>query len=153
MEKPAEAGKPVVIASTLELVVSAGEAIVADTTTDVCAVPALTTVCTVPSEPDTAEGCDRPIPPTVVFNLKVTVAPARGPPLESTTLNMTVDVSFRPVPLRPMVEGVAETNWIAPTAAAAIVTVPVPVKLLAPAELVTLAVAVMTSEPLQPFAV
>ena len=58
-EKPAEAGKPVVIASTLELVVSAGEAIVADTTTDVCAVPELTTVCTVPSEPETAEGCAR----------------------------------------------------------------------------------------------
>ena len=67
---------------------------------------------------------------------------------------MTVEVSLRPVPLRPMVEGVAETNWIEPTAAAAIVTVPVAVKLVVPpAELVTLAVAAMTSARCNPFGV
>jgi hypothetical protein len=40
-------------------------------------------------------------------------------------------------------------NWIDPTEAAATVTVPVAVKLVVP----TVALAVMTSAPLQPFAV
>jgi hypothetical protein len=154
IENPAEAGRPVVTASTLELVVSAGEAIVADTTTDVCAVPELTTVWTVPSDAEVAVVGVRPRPPTVVFKANVTGTPERGPPLESTTLKMTVEVSLRPVPLRPIVAGVAETNWIEPIAAAAIVTLPVALKVEAvPLALVTVAVAVMTSVPLQPFAV
>ena len=154
IEKPVEAGKPVDTASTFELVDSAGEAIVADTTTEVCTVPELTMVCTVPSDPEVAEDCDNASPPTVVFNPNVTSTPERGPPLESTTLKMTVDVSLSPVPLRPIVAGVAETNWIDPTAAWAIVMVPVAAKFdVVPFEPVTVAVAVMTSEGLQPFAV
>jgi hypothetical protein len=85
---------------------------------------------------------------------KSTVTPERGPPLESTTLKMTVEVWLRPVPLRPIVAGVADTNWIDPTAAAAIVMVPVAVNVdVVPALLVTEAVAVIVSDPLHPIAV
>jgi hypothetical protein len=89
-----------------------------------------------------------------VFNLNVTDTPERGPPLESTTLKMTVDVSLSPVPLRPIVAGVAETNWIDPIAAWAILTVPVALRFaVVPFVPVTVVVAVMGSDPLQPFAV
>ena len=122
---------------------------VAVTRTAVCSVPALTTVCTVPSAPETAVAGDRLNPPAVVLRLNATVTPGRAPPLESTTLNTTVDVSFSPVPLSPMEAGVADTNWIEPIEAAATVTVPVAVRFV----LATAAVAVMTSGPLHPFAV
>lgn len=119
------------------------------TMTEVCPVPELTTVCTVPSTPETCVAGDRLNPPVVVLRLNDTVTPGRGPPLESTTLNTTVEVSLSPVPLRPMVAGVAEMNWIEPIAAAATVTVPVAVRFV----LATAALAVMTSEPLHPVAV
>ena len=71
-----------------------------------------------------------------------------APPVESVTLKITVEVSLRPVPLSPIVVGVAETNWIEPIAAAAIDTVPVAVRFW----LAAVALAVMVSVPLQPFA-
>ncbi len=80
------------------------------TLTTVCTGPALTTVCTVPSAADVALEGDRLIPPTVVSRANETVTPARAPPVESVTLKTTVEVSLRPVPLRPIVVGVAETN-------------------------------------------
>jgi len=139
----------VVTAKTLDCVLSAGKAIAAVTRIDVCWVPELTTVCTVPSAADVAEAGERVIPPTVVFRLKLTLTPGRAPPVASTTLNTTVDVSVSPVPFSPMEVGVAETNWMDPIAAAATVTVPVAVRLWEP----TVAVAVIASGPLQPLAV
>src|SRR5450756_1041087 len=94
------------------------------TMTEVWPVPELTTVCTVPSAPEICERGDQLNPPAVVLRLNDTLTPGRGPPLESTTLNTTVDVSLSPVPLRPMVAGVAELNWIEPMAAAVTVRVP-----------------------------
>jgi hypothetical protein len=111
-------------------------------------------VCTVPSDEDVADVGVRLSPPTVVFRAKVTGTPERGPPLESTTLNMTVEVSLSPVPFRPIVGGVAETNWIDPIAAAAIVMLPVAERFsVVPAAVVKVAVAVISSVPLQPIAV
>ena len=72
--------------------------------------PALTTVCTVPSDADVAELGEMLMPPTVVSRANVTVTPARAPPVESVTLKITVDVSLSPVPFKPIVTGVAETN-------------------------------------------
>ena len=92
---------PVVIVSALDWVLRAGDAIVAVTRTAVCSVPELTTVCTVPSAADTADVGDRLMPPALVFRVKLTVAPGRAAPVESTTLKMTVEVSGNPVPLRP----------------------------------------------------
>src|SRR5579862_8734074 len=89
------------------------------------------------------------MPPTLVFKVKLTVAPGRGPPEESTTLKTTVEVSPSPVPFNPIVVGVAETNWIDPIAAAATVTVPVADRLCDP----TVALAVIVSVPLHPLAV
>jgi hypothetical protein len=133
----------------LDCVLSAGLAMEAVTRTVECSTPALTTVCTVPFAPDTADAGDMPIPPAVVLRAKFTVTPDLAPPLESTTLNTTMDVSFNPVPLSPMEDGVADSNWIEPIAAAATVTVPVAVRAAVP----TVVLAVMTSGPLQPTAV
>ena len=110
MEKAAEAGNPVVTVSWLDCVLRAGEAMVAVTRTTVCTVPELTTVCTVPSAADTALAGERLIPPTVVSSAKDTVTPDRAPPVESVTLNITVEVSLSPVPFKPIVVGVADTN-------------------------------------------
>jgi hypothetical protein len=148
IENAFDAGSPVVTANTLDCVVKAGEAIEAVTRTEVCAVPELTTVWTVPSEPDWAVAGENEIPPTFVLNANVTTAPGRAAPVASTTLKMTVEVSAKPVPFNPIVEGVADTNCIDPTEAEATVTVPLAVR-PAPA---TVAVAVITSAPLQPFA-
>src|SRR6266496_6598286 len=97
-EKALDLGRPVVTASTPDCVDNAGLAIDAVTTTDVCAVPELTTVWTVPSDPEVAFAGASDIPPTVVLSAKLTSTPGRGPPLESTTLKITVEVSLRPVP-------------------------------------------------------
>src|SRR6516162_10052495 len=110
MEKAFEAGRPVVTVSTLDCVLSAGDVMPAVTRTEVCTVPELTTVCTVPSAAEVAEAGDRLTPPTVVFRLNVTFAPGRGPPVESTTLKTTVEVSARPVPFKPILAGVADMN-------------------------------------------
>src|ERR1700722_13392653 len=110
MEKPAEAGNPVVTVNTLDCVLSAGDAMVAVTRTEVCWVPELTTVCTVPSDADVAVAGDRVIPPTVVLRLNATPTPGRGPPVESTTLKMTVEVSPNPVPFSPISTGEADSN-------------------------------------------
>jgi hypothetical protein len=149
MEKPADAGNPVVTVNALDCVLKAGVAMVAVTRTEVCWVPALTTVRTVPSAAEVAEAGERLRPPTVEFSANATLTPGRAPPVESTTLKITEDVSANPVPFNPIDAGVAETNWMEPTAAAATVIVPVAVKLCEP----TVALAVMTSEPLQPLAV
>src|ERR1700731_2280879 len=132
MEKPAEAGNPVVTVNTLDCVLSAGDAILAVTRIDVCWVPELTTVCTVPSEAEVAVAGERVIPPTVVLRLNETLTPGRGPPVESTTLKTTVEVSPNPVPFSPIETGEADMNWIDPTEAAATVTVPVAVRLVVP---------------------
>jgi hypothetical protein len=144
-----EDGRPVLTVNALDSVWSAGLAIVAFTLTVLCAVPALTTVCTVPSAAEVADVGEIVRPPTIESRLKVTATPGRGPPVASVTLNITVDVSPSPVPFKPMVDGVADTNCIDPTAAAATVMVPVAVRLA----FATAALAVMTSGPLQPFAV
>ena len=138
-----------VTVSALDWVLSAGEEMLAVTRIDVCWVPELTTVCTVPSAAEVAVAGDRVIPPTVVLRVNETLTPGRAPPVESTTLKMTIEVSARPVPFSPIETGEAETNWIDPIAAAATVTVPVAVRLVE----ATVVVAVMTSAPLQPFAV
>ncbi len=143
-----DAGNPVVTVSALDWVLSAGDAMLAVTRIAVCSVPELTTVCTVPSAPETAVVGDRLNPPALVLRLKVTVTPGRAPPVESTTLNTTVEVSLSPVPLSPMEAGVADSNWIEPIVAAATVTVPVADRLV----LATAALAVITSGPLQPLA-
>lgn len=144
-----EAGMPVDTVSELDCVLSAGEAMVAVTVTGVCTVPELTTVCTVPSAADVAETGEKLRPPTVVFREKVTVTPAFGAPVESSTLKMTVEVDGCPVPFRPIMPGMADTNSRDPVAAEATVTVPVAVRLVLP----IVALAVMTSEPLHPLAV
>jgi hypothetical protein len=149
IENPLEDGRPVLTVKALDSVWSAGLAIAAFTLTVLCAVPELTTVCTVPSAAEVAEAGEIVRPPTVESRLKVTGTPGRAPPVASVTLNVTVDVSASPVPFKPMVAGSADTNCIDPTAAAATVIVPVAVRLL----LATTALAVMTSGPLQPFAV
>jgi hypothetical protein len=136
-----EDGRPVLTVNALDSVESAGLAIVAFTLTVLCAVPELTTVCTVPSAAEVAEAGEIVRPPTFESRLKATEAPARGPPVASVTLNNTVDVSPSPVPFKPMVAGVADTNCIDPMAAAATVIVPVAVRLAVP----TTALAVMTS--------
>jgi hypothetical protein len=110
MEKPADAGNPVVTVNTLDCVLTAGDAMLAVTRTEVCWVPELTTVCTVPSEAEVAVAGEILIPPTVELRLNVTLTPGRAPPVESTTLKMTVDVSARPVPFSPIVTGDAEMN-------------------------------------------
>lgn len=148
IEKAADAGNPVVTVNWLDWVLSAGEAMLAVTRTTVCTVPELTTVCTVPSEAVVAVAGDRLIPPTVLSSANVTVTPDFAPPVESNTLNMTVEVSFSPVPFKPMVVGVAETNSIDPMVEADTLTVAVADTFC----MATVALAVMTSEPLQPVA-
>jgi hypothetical protein len=110
MEKPAEAGNPVVTVNTLDCVLTAGDAMLAVTRTEVCWVPDFTTVCTVPSVPDVAVAGERLRPPTSELRLNVTLTPGRAPPVESTTLKMTVEVSVSPVPFSPIVTGDAEMN-------------------------------------------
>jgi hypothetical protein len=100
---------PVDTVSTLDCVVKTGEEIAAVTVTGVCTVPELTTVCTVPSAAEVAEAGERVRPPTVVLKVKLTVTPGLGAPLESRTLNTTVEVEV-PVPFRPIVLGVADSN-------------------------------------------
>jgi hypothetical protein len=122
---------------------------VAVTVTDVCTVPELTTVCTVPSAAELAVVGERLMPPTLVLRVKLTLTPGFGAPVESSTLKTSVEVEGCPVPFRPIVVGIAETNWMEPVAAEATVTVPVALRLALP----TVALAVMTSEPLHPSAV
>ncbi len=91
------------------------------------------------------------MPPTLVFSAKLTEAPARGPLDWSSTRKTIVDVSgwsVLPVPLSAMFVTVADSNTIEPTAAAAIVTEPVAVTVPP----LTAADAVITSVPVQPFA-
>src|SRR5690349_7516849 len=81
IEKLPELGKPVVTVNTLDWVASDGDVMLAVTRMEVWAVPALTTVCAVPSAPVVALAGDSVRPPTDVFKLKLTVAPGRGPPV------------------------------------------------------------------------
>ena len=146
-------GIPVVIVSSLDWVVIVGitPATVAVTRTAVATVPACTTVWTCPFASVMPDAGARMMPPTVVSSEKLTVAPARGPPDVSSTWKMTVEVSWlpaAPVPLMATLVGVAETNTIEPTEAAATMTVPVADSSLP----LTEAVAVIRSDPLQPFA-
>jgi hypothetical protein len=97
----------------------------------------------------TAVSGDRVTEPVLVGRLKVTVAPGRGAPVESTTRKTMVEVSATPVPFRPMVEGVAVRNCMDPIVPAATVMVPLAVRDFA----ATVAVPVMTSAALQPLAV
>ena len=110
---------------SLDCVLSAGEAILAVTRTDVCTVPELTTVCTVPSEADMADAGARLRPPTVESRENDTVAPALGAPVVSVTVKITTEVAARPVPLRPIELGLADVNCIEPIADAVTDTVPV----------------------------
>src|ERR1043166_2153233 len=65
------------------------------------------------------------MPPTVVSSVKRTRWPATGPPALLSTWEQTAEVSFRPVPLRPIVVGVADTNTIVEAADAATAMLPV----------------------------
>jgi hypothetical protein len=122
------------------------------TRTAAATVPLLTTVLTSPVLSLVADIGVIVIPPTVVLSEKLTELPTLGPPAVLRTLKMTVEVAeppALPTPFKVIEGGVAETNWIEPTAAVATVTVPVAVSVCDP----TAAVAEMTSEPEQPLAV
>ncbi len=136
---------------SVEIVAPPAAVVVAVTRTVVATVPPLTMVCTWPAASVVPEAGAMVMPPTLVLSEKVTVAPARGPPEVSSTLKMTVEVAeppALPTPFSVMVAGVAEMKAIDPTAACATVTVPVAVRFW----LFALAVAVITSLPLQPVA-
>src|SRR5581483_3001418 len=107
MENALEEGKPVLTVSALDSVERAGLAMEAFTRTVLWAVPELTTVWTVPSAAEVAEAGEIVRPPTFESRAKVTLTPGRAPPVESVTLKITVEVSLRPVPFSPIVEGVA----------------------------------------------
>ena len=150
-------GTPVETVSALdsvEIALPSAAVVVAVTRTEVATVPPLTTVCAWPLTSVVADAGDSVMPPTVVLNAKVTVAPARGPPEVSSTLKITVEVAVDvppvvvPVPLRLMLDGVAEMKEIEPTCAAATVTLPVAVRFW----LFAAADAVMVSVPEQPVA-
>ena len=104
---------------------------VAVTRTEVATVPPWTTVWTLPLASLIARRrATTDIPPTVVFNAKLTVVPTRGPPAWSRTRKITVEVSGwpeLPVPRNAMFVGVADTKMIEPITPGATVTVPVAV--------------------------
>src|SRR5258708_11791336 len=144
---------PVEAVSWLDGVEMAGavEGTIAVTFTEVAAVLALTTVCTLPCTSLIALAEVRVMPPVLVFSVKFTVAPDTGPLEESSAWNTTVELSGReasPVPLSAILVGVADTKEIEPIVAAATVTVPGPQSGLA----LMVEVAVTTSAPLQPLA-
>src|SRR5512138_3718008 len=150
-EKLESVGMPVVTVSWLDCVEMGCVALVtvAKTRTEVATVPAFTTVCARPWLSLVALADVNTMPPTDVFSEKVTVAPVTGPLDASRTRNTTVEASgcvALPVPWSAMLSGVAETNSIEPTVAAAAVIVPFADRGWLP----TVAVAVMTSEPEQP---
>jgi hypothetical protein len=79
----------------------------------------LTIVLTVPEASLIAEAGISESPPTLVTRTKSTVAPVRGWPAMSLTMNDTTDVSVRPAPPAPFNEilvGEAETKAIELTA-------------------------------------
>src|SRR6516162_3720915 len=86
-ENVPEVGSPVVTVRLLDWVVNAGLAIDAVTRTEVCCVPELTIVCTVPSGPEFADAGANATPPTFVLSTKFTATFGRGAPVKSTTLN------------------------------------------------------------------
>jgi hypothetical protein len=79
----------------------------------------------------------------VVLNPNVTVLPLSGFPAASNTLNRTCAASVPPIPLKEMMLGVAETNWIEPV-------VGVLTTKLVDGDVTPAADAVMMSVPAQP---
>ena len=89
------------------------------------------------------------MPPTDVFNEKLTFAPETGPLDASLMRKTTVELSGRstsPVPWSAIFVGVADTNSIEPTVAVAMFTVPFADNACVP----TLELAVMLSAPCSP---
>ena len=87
------------------------------TLTGVLTVPELTVVTTSPSASEVAVsvvGGVSVIPPTVVLNPKVTFFPLSGFPPVSNTLKRTCAASTPPIPLKAILLGGADTNWIEP---------------------------------------
>ena len=116
------------------------------TLTGVLTVPELTPMTTKPLASEIAvAGADgvSVIPPTVVLNPNVTVLPLFGFPLASNTLKRTCAASVPPIPLKEMVLGVEDTNWIEPVAG-------VLMNKVVEGEVTPAAEAVITSVPAQP---
>ena len=150
MEKPADAGNPVVTVNTLDCVLSAGDAMFAVTRTDVCWVPELTTVCTVPSVPDVAVAGERADPADRRIETECDIdararASGRIHYLEDDRGGLGQPRAFQADRDR---RGRYELNGRRSQPRPPL-PCPVAVRLLLP----TVAVAVMTSAPLQPFAV
>lgn len=125
---------------------------VATTQTGVGTVPAISETLTYPSASLLPESADKYNPPGLLLGitLKVTVCPFTPVLLLSTTLNLTTELVCSDEELAvevPMVEGVADTNWILVTVGAATVIFALLV-LIAP-----VTEAVMVSVALQPLSV
>ena len=139
-----------VIVNPLDWVVSVVPAVApgveAVTLTGVLTVPELTLVTTSPLASEIAVAGAAGvsvIPPTVVLNAKVTILPLSGFPAVSNTLKRTCEASVPPIPLKEMMLGVAETNWIEPVTGGATTK-------LVEGDVTPAAEAVMTSVPAQP---
>lgn len=116
------------------------------TLTGVLTVPELTVTTTSPPASEIAVAGAAGVsvmPPAVVLKPNVTVFPLIGFPPPSNTRKRTCAASVPPIPLKEMLPGVAETNWIDPVAGG------VTTRLVEP-DVTPAAKAVITSVPAQP---
>lgn len=117
-EKKSCVGRPVVMVKVLDwLLILVLLASVATTQTGVGTVPAISETLTYPLESVMPELADKYRPPGLVsgMTLKFTVCPFTPVLVLSTTLNLTMELVCSDEELAvevPIVEGVADTNWI-----------------------------------------